>query len=61
MGFPMAASVAGVADAALALLASCPLARLALYLAAVALSAASVGWLAQDALDRALHGRGRRG
>ena len=59
MGFPMAASTASLACLALARLVAEPVPHAALV--AAALSCAALGWLAQDALDRALHGRGRRG
>ncbi len=54
MGFPMAASTASLACLALARPVAEPVPH-------AALSCAALGWLAQDALDRALHGRGRRG
>lgn len=61
MGFPMAASTASLACLALARPVAEPVPHAALVAVAAALSCAALGWLAQDALDRALHGRGRRG
>lgn len=62
MGFPLAASTASVACAAVAWLVPGPEARTALALLAVALAGASFGWLAQDAAGRAAHegGGGQR-
>ncbi len=61
MGFPMAASTASLACLALARPVAEPVPHAVLVALAVALSCAALGWLAQDALDHALHGRGRCG
>lgn len=58
MGFPMAASTASLACLALARPVAEPVPRAALVAAALALSCAALGWLAQDVLDCAAHGRG---
>lgn len=61
MGFPMAATAASLACLALARPVTEPVPHAALVAVAAALSCAALGWLAQDALDHAAHGRGRRG
>lgn len=61
MGFPMAASTASLACLALARPVAEPVPHAVLVALAAALSCAALGWLAQDALDHALRGRGRCG